>query len=180
MKTYVISLHERSDRREKFFLPFDFEFLLQDRVTGVVGIDWSLANLGCMLGHRQAIQLAKDHELDEVLVLEDDAELVGEMPTGLHSDFPTFLGGDIQGKNVVGSHAVYYPSSVFDELLKLLPSKEQLQNSEHPCMLDPYDLWLSNFKVGYINIFKSFDDDNGNIPHGGKVTTTKKQQLATI
>jgi len=175
MKTYVISLHERSDRREKFSLPFDFEFLLQDRVTGVVGIDWSLANLGCMLGHRQAIQLAKDQGLDEVLVLEDDAELVGEMPTELHSDFPTFLGGDIHGENVVGSHAVYYPSSVFNHLLKLLPSLEQLQSIEHPCMLDPYDLWLSNFKVGYNNIFKSFDEDGGDIPHGGKI----KQELLT-
>ena len=167
MKTYVISLKERSDRRDRFSLPFDYKFLLQDRVTGVMGIDWCLANLGCMLGHKQAIQLAKDQKLDEVLVLEDDAELIGKMPEEMPNAI-TFLGGDLHGSNIVGSHAVYYHSSIFDRLLKLIPSLEQLQESQHPCMMNPYDLWLSSFEVGYINIFKSFDEENGNIPHGGK------------
>ena len=155
-------------------MPFDYEFLLQDRVTGVIGVDWSLANIGCMLGHRQAIQLAKDQGLDEVLVLEDDAELVGEMPTTF-SHAITFLGGDKHGEQIVGSHAVYYHSSIFDAMLKVLPTLEQLQSLEYPPMLDPYDLWLSQQGVGYVNSFISFDEEHGDIPHGGKITQQNKQ-----
>ena len=173
MKTYVISLKERSDRREKFSMPFDYEFLLQDRVTNVVGIDWSLANLGCMLGHRQAVKLAKDEGLTGVLVLEDDAELVGNMPKELSYTAITFLGGNFYGTHVIGSHAVYYPASSFDYLLNTLPTLDQLQASEHPPMLEPYDTWLSKHGVDYRNIFKSFDEEQGDIPHGGKHSNNK-------
>jgi hypothetical protein len=174
MKTYVISLKERSDRREKFSLPCDYEFLLQDRVTGVHGVRWCLANLGCMLGHRQAIQLAKEQGLDEVLVLEDDAKLENGIPNKMPHAV-TFLGGDKHHGYIVGSHAVYYHSSSFDPLLEALPTLEQLQDSKHPPMLDPYDLWLSRQGVGYANSFISFDEENGDIPHGGKI----KQELLT-
>lgn len=174
MKTYVISLKERSDRREKFSMPFTYEFLLQDRVTGVIGIDWSLSNIGCMLGHRQAIQLAKDQGLDQVLVLEDDAELINKIPDKM-SNAITFLGGNKHDGYIVGSHAVYYHSSAFDYLLKVLPTLEQLQELKHPPMIDPYDVWLSRHEVGYSESFISFDEENGDIPHGGK----NKQELLT-
>ena len=176
MKTYVISLRKRSDRRKQLSLPFDYEFLLQDRLTGVAGIGWSLANLGCMLGHRQAIELAKKQKLEEVLVLEDDARLVAEIPKEMPSPI-TFLGGDNQGTHIIGSHAVYYHSSTFQTILEQLPTLTQLQASEHPYMLDPYDVWLSKHGVGYVDVFKSFDEENGDIPHGGKHST---KQLTTI
>jgi hypothetical protein len=166
MKTYVISLKERADRREKFSMPFEYEFLIQERLTKVLGISWSLANLGCMLGHRQAIQLAKDQGLDAVLVLEDDAELVGEIPSGMPEPV-TFLGGDTHGTHIIGSHAVCYQRSSFDPLLNALPTLEQLQAAKHPPMFEPYDAWLSR-GAGYVDVFKSFDEDGGDIPHGGK------------
>jgi len=176
MKAYVISLKERKDRRAKLYLPFDFELLLQERLTGVIGIDWSLGNLGCMLGHRQAIQLAKDNGLNEVLVLEDDAEMTGELPETM--PYPiTFLGGDFTADtlqsgdiytNILGTHAVYYKNTVFDALLEQLPSLKELQTSNIPFMLEPYDIWLSKNGVGYVNAFKSFDETNSDISHGKK------------
>ena len=180
MKTYVISLKERQDRRDRFHLPFEYEFLIQERLTGVVGIDWSLGNLGCMLGHRQAVELAKQQGLNEVLVLEDDADIKSELPKKF--PFPlTFLGGDFtEGSqelhnerftNIVGSHAVYYHKSTFDYLLQTLPSLAQLRELKDPFMLEPYDIWLSKNGVGYLNIFESNDEENSDIPHGKKIKT---------
>ena len=180
MKTYVISLKERQDRRDRFHLPFEYEFLIQERLTGVVGIDWSLGNLGCMLGHRQAVELAKQQGLNEVLVLEDDADIKSELPKKF--PFPlTFLGGDFtEGSqelnnerftNIVGSHAVYYHNSTFDYLLQTLPSLVQLRELKDPFMLEPYDIWLSKNGVGYLNIFESNDEENSDIPHGKKIKT---------
>lgn len=160
MFTLVVSLKDRQDRRDAFSLPWEYEFVLQDRIINPrLTKGFGTSNLGAAAAHRSAIQIAKDRGVDEVLVLEDDAVYIPYMPKGSIGEV-TFLGGiktpftsavkcgegEYSVTNISAAHAVIYRKSIFDKILREIPSNEQVQRITTN-LSQPYEWWLSQHPV---------------------------------
>ncbi len=168
VKTYIISLRDRKDKRDKLALDFPHTFLLQERAAPKWGIGWVRGDTGCALGHRQAVELAFIRDLPAVLVLEDDAVPVDPdyVPTLEDATHPvTFLGGeplpesvyDVEAGTVVGvvgTHAVLYRADAYRDILEGVPGFFERVRHRSQLPVDvPYDHWLSRRGVGFKNRF---------------------------
>ncbi|RKX65083.1 MAG: hypothetical protein DRP42_05365 [Tenericutes bacterium] len=135
------------------------EKLLQDNFS-------LLAMCGCLLSHRKIIEHAKQAGLDNVLVFEDDIEIlessVGSIRNCLDQldklDWDIFYLGAtyLFSLKAVGSHlvntpsgayathAIAYNSSIFDQILELLPSEplDFLQSDRFE--VNAVDKWLQS------------------------------------
>jgi len=70
MEAYIINLEHRKDRRaavEQEILKLDLE-----KYTVVPALTGSNPSEGCTLSHQYCVQLAKENDLEYVLILEDD------------------------------------------------------------------------------------------------------------
>lgn len=125
-----------------------------------------LAMCGCMLSHRKIIESAKRSDLDNVLIFEDDVKIlesnIGDVGRSLSEltelDWDIFYLGATYlftlkavGLHLINvpngayaTHAIAYNSSVFDQILELLPSKplEFLQSNQFD--VNAIDKWLQS------------------------------------
>lgn len=89
-KIYCINLERRTDRWEESILEFDTFKLEVERYSAFDGNELDQipglnpGQLGAIYSHRGVIQKAKDLNLDNVLILEDDVKF----DSGLNSKFP--------------------------------------------------------------------------------------------
>ena len=68
-KAYVINLDKRTDRWEQIQKDFKDSTILLERVSGIIDIN---PYKGCSLSFQKIIQIAKDNNLETVLIFEDD------------------------------------------------------------------------------------------------------------
>jgi len=132
MKTFYINLDHAVSRRSKFadtdyqrFRGIPRDEVPQEIDTKMIsmwnfGRDAHLARCGCFLSHINLLKYIVKNKLDDVLILEDDAVQVNEIPTEYPRDGIVYLGGflyhrkmmndkdpcidSITGINLVGSN----------------------------------------------------------------------------
>lgn len=153
--TFVISLRGRGDRRKAFSLPWECEFILQDRIINDnIEDGFSRSNLGAACAHRSAVAKAKELGLPEVLVLEDDAVYISGSPVKSLGKI-TFLGGiatpyteavksgeSLKVKNISAAHAIIYREDSYDRVLQNIPTNEQANKLPNHVSM-PYEWWLT-------------------------------------
>lgn len=117
LKAYCINLEKRKDRLESIKKQFD---KIADVLVRVEGID-TKSSYGCGLSHLKCIQLAKEKNLDYILVIEDDCifkkgakKILIDAIKRLGNDWDILLGGiscffnqNIKFKNKLNLFKVY-------------------------------------------------------------------------
>jgi GR25 family glycosyltransferase involved in LPS biosynthesis len=70
IQLYVINLKERTDRKEQIIQ--DFKPYKNIQLEVIEGIKHENGAQGCFLSHKKCIQLAKERDMEYIIVLEDD------------------------------------------------------------------------------------------------------------
>ena len=180
-RIYCINLDDRPDRWQYAQDQFA-RFGLNRRITRFSAIDVRndpglranekllrnnfslLAMCGCMLSHRKIIETARDENLDNVLVFEDDIRFlednVGSIDRSLNQlgqlDWDVFYLGatylfrlEPLGDHLVrvpngayATHAIAYNSCVFDRILETLPSTPEGYLESDRFEVNALDKWL--------------------------------------
>lgn len=202
----IINLKKRTDRWEKLT---DHLKLYKDRLTFVDSFHRLEAVMeptspakGCMLSHRNAIQLAKGQFWDSVLVVEDDVRFRNDVPEiwnsvmeelkdnatwniifgasvrvrpkDLNKYSPHLLGLRSPNGILTGTHCVLYHSRCYDAVIDMIDKEIQ---SDYPYHLD---LLLSSklkgifLSVPYLALFAENDTSDVRV---GKDTTVDYQNL---
>lgn len=132
MKTYYINLDSAIERKTKYantnFIRFrgiprdEVSQEIADRMISMwnFGKDAHLARCGCFLSHLNLLLFIKENKMNDVLIIEDDAVQVNEIPTEYPRDGIVYLGGflyhrkmmndkdpkidSVTGMNLVGSN----------------------------------------------------------------------------
>lgn len=155
--TYVLSLEDRKDRREAFSLPWDYTYLLQNRITHPSPQKNKIGHWGAILAHKQAVEIAHKENYSQVLVVEDDAEyLGGSIPD---FGFVTMLAGFPNSRENVhfnpekncfssrgygwhGAHAVVYNKKSYPAILDSITDRRQVEESRPLLPCYGIDFWL--------------------------------------
>jgi len=164
MFAYIINLKHRYDRKESIIN--EMKKLPHIKYEFVEGVISNPSWLGCTLSHKKCIQLAKDNNLDNVLVLEDDAiftdnciEILEKSLEQLKGEYNMlFLGANLQNKadsisnNILklngafAAHAYIVNSNFYDTILNL---PNNVIDVSYNRLMAEYNLFMCNPIIAY-------------------------------
>ena len=115
MKVFYINLDTATERRNKF-LNTDYtrwrattkeevpEYI-KNRMLSMYnfGKDAHLARCACWLSHTKLLEYITENKLDDVLILEDDAIQVNDIPKNYPKDSITYVGGFVYNRKMMDS-----------------------------------------------------------------------------
>lgn len=115
MKVFYINLDTATERRNKF-LHTDYirwrattkeevpEYI-KNRMLSMYnfGKDAHLARCACWLSHTKLLEYIVENKLDDVLILEDDAIQVNDIPKNYPNDSITYVGGFVYNRKMMDS-----------------------------------------------------------------------------
>jgi hypothetical protein len=117
---YVINLRHRNDRLEKMKTLFkDFNLITVDAIEHTNG------QIGCFLSHKKCIQLAKDNNMKNIIVIEDDCEPINNFNNRIieikkyldsYRNWDLFIGG---GFHICPFHIKGKLDTTIDNLYKI-------------------------------------------------------------
>ena len=120
MITFIINLNDSKDRLVKF------KNINFTRWSGTSRIEVSdeinkkmisyynlprpahLGRCGCFISHMRLYQHIVENKLNDVLILEDDAVKVADIPTEYPNDAITYLGGFIKNKQITSKKDIFF------------------------------------------------------------------------
>ena len=118
MNTFYINLDNATSRREKFK---DTEYkrwratpkeevspFVDDKMISMYSFKRSshLARCACFISHTKLLEYIVDNKLDDVLILEDDAIKINEIPLDYPKDSIVYLGGFIHHKKMMNNQKI--------------------------------------------------------------------------
>lgn len=138
MKAFIINLKTRTDRKEQVLL--ELRKLSEVEYSFIEAIEDEDPKVGCNLSHQLCIRIAKEQNLPQVLILEDDVTFIEDALSIYkrawdsiqhHSWDMMYLGGNIKGygeyvddhlikvEQVNTTHAYIVKDSFYDTILEL-------------------------------------------------------------
>ena len=164
---HCINLDHRTDRWEHACAEFSKLGIL-DRVSRFSAIKEEDGRIGVIKSHLAIIKAAREKKLENVLILEDDVQFIGEDPSGILAKaltqiddidyFLFYLGANIhnnlhkvrdnllKAQVAYGAHAVCYSKRVYDLFVDFFGGMCRIDRRE-----DILDVYLSeNFQAKYV------------------------------
>lgn len=117
MKTFYINLDTAEERRNKFSetgykrwraTPKDeVPQYIEKRMVSMYnfGKEPHLARCACWMSHTKLLEFIVSHQLNDVLILEDDAIQVDQIPTDYPRDGVVYLGGFVYNRKMMNTKA---------------------------------------------------------------------------
>jgi len=136
-----------------------------------------LGNCGCILSHRQILEMAQSEGLESILILEDDVEFLEENLSQVDATLREladlnwhvfYLGASYikpflslsnhlinvnQGANA--THAISYHRSVFKGILDLIPAKPEELIKRNIDSVNAIDIWLRSDSLDHSKFYGS-------------------------
>lgn len=183
---FCISLEERKDRQAECQLEFE-KLGIADRINWYPAVKFSgnhpfVGRAGCLTSHRNCIKIAKAHNLESILIFEDDIQFVndpiktlassieylknnnwnlfylGQTTTSEIIEKPLQLAGNgiLRLFGGLATHSIAYHKSIYDYFLNNTPEPENSIN----WLLEnqSVDGWLMN-KIQLSDNFKVYTTD---------------------
>jgi len=172
MKTFYINLDTATERRNNF-LHTDYErwrATTKDEVPEYIktrmlsmynfGKEAHLARCACWLSHTKLLEHIVENKLDDVLILEDDAIQVNDIPKNYPKNSITYIGGFVYNKKMMDSKKVSLNHQVG---INLCPEEYRILG----CLAYIVPTWKIAFnilnRIYSENRFKAIDIMMGNI-----------------
>ncbi len=138
----------------------------------------SLAMCGCMLSHRKIIETAKDSGFRNVLVFEDDVKFLEQNLTFIGNSLRELANREWQvfylgatyiapferihqnliliSNGAYATHAIAYNRSVFDKILKVLPTGPRDYLESDKFQVNAMDVWLQSELFDHNQFYGAF------------------------
>lgn len=150
---YCINLDKRHDRWERVSKSFKNNNIDVIRFPAIEHKD---GRIGCIKSHVEILKIAKERNLKNVLIFEDDVVFINSVVDNTFEQLPIdwemcYIGANIHTnlikysdnlftiKQAFSTHAIAYNNTIFDFIINKYDNIEKLDN-----YADIYDVWLSN------------------------------------
>ena len=150
---YCINLDKRRDGWERVSKAFKDSSVEVIRFSAIEQKD---GRIGCIKSHIEILKIAKERNLKNVLIFEDDVVFIDSIVDNTFEQLPMdwetcYIGANLHTnlikysdnlftiKQAFSTHAIAYNNTVFDFIINKYDNIEKLDN-----YVDIYDVWLSN------------------------------------
>lgn len=150
---YCINLDKRHDRWERVSKSFKNNNIDVIRFPAIEHKD---GRIGCIKSHVEILKIAKERNLKNVLIFEDDVVFINSVVDNTFEQLPNdwetcYIGANLHTnlikysdnlftiKQAFSTHAIAYNNTIFDFIINKYDNIEKLDN-----YADIYDVWLSN------------------------------------
>ena len=150
---YCINLDKRRDRWERVSKAFKDSSVEVIRFSAIEQKD---GRMGCIKSHIEILKIAKERNLKNVLIFEDDVVFIDSIVDNTFEQLPMdwetcYIGANLHTnlikysdnlftiKQAFSTHAIAYNNTVFDFIINKYDNIEKLDD-----YVDIYDVWLSN------------------------------------